>query len=85
METQSDAIADREIGTMLRIKTANEIYGEISRVCDTGKGIWKEVNEAKYNDYIIYDTLAAKPEEESSTAEGEAWVSGCLPKAETAD
>ena len=69
MEAQSDAIADREIGTMLRIKTANEIYDEISRICDTGKGIWKEANEAKYNDYIIYNTPGAKPEEE--TPEGE--------------
>ena len=65
MEVQSDATADREIVTMERTSIANEIYAEISRVCDTGKGIWKE---AKYNDYIIY-TLGAKPEEE--TPEGE--------------
>ena len=82
MEAQSDAIADREIGTALRIKTANEIYAEISRVCETGKGIWKDVNEAKYNDYIIYDTPAAKPEEEISVAEEEVWASGWSPKAE---
>ena len=69
MEAQSDAIADREIGTMERTSIANEIYAEISRICDTGKGIWKDVNEAKYNDYIIYNTHGAKPEEE--TPEGE--------------
>jgi len=69
MEAQSDAIADREIGTMERTSIANEIYAEISRICDTGKGIWKDVNEAKYNDYIIYNTPGAKPEEE--TPEGE--------------
>ena len=69
MEAQSDATADREIGTMERTSIANEIYAEISRGCDTGKGIWKEANEAKYNDYIIYNTPGAKPEEE--TPEGE--------------
>ena len=80
MEAQSDAIADREIGTMERTIIANEIYAEISRICDTGKGIWKDVNEAKYNDYIIYNTPGAKPEEE--TPEGEDWDWVRQPKAD---
>lgn len=66
---QSDAIADREIGTMIRTNTVNELYAELSKICESGKGIWKESNEAKYNDYIIYDTPSAKPEEEISEAE----------------
>lgn len=70
-ELQKDAVADREIGTTLRISTVNALYADISKVCETGKGIWRETNEAKYNDYIIYDTPSAKPEEEVSTAEEE--------------
>ena len=66
MEVQDDAIADREIGTMQRVSVANELYVEISKICETGKGIWKDVNEAKYNDYIIYNN--AKPQKKSATS-----------------
>lgn len=64
MDVQEDAIADREIGTLLRINTANEIYTEVAKLCETGKEIWRKENEAKYNDYIIYDTPTGKPEAE---------------------
>lgn len=70
-ELQKDAVADREIGTTLRVNTVNALYVEISKLCEIGKGIWKETNEAKYNDYIIYDTPSAKPEEKVSTGEEE--------------
>lgn len=71
MDVQDDAVADREIGTLVRVNTANGIYEEISKICETGKVIWKESNEAKYNDYIIYDTPSGKPEEGPEGEEGE--------------
>ena len=60
---QMDAFALRDIATDNRIKAANELYLKISKHCETGKKIWGSVNEAKYNDYVIYDTPSGEPEE----------------------
>jgi hypothetical protein len=62
---QDDAISEREIGTLVRIDESNAIYEKIARFCETGKGIWKNRNEAKYNDYIIYDTPNATADDEN--------------------
>lgn len=62
-ENQDDATSGRDIGTMTRIDEANAIYLLIAKICNTGKVIWKGKNEAKYNDYIIYDPPKRKPEE----------------------
>ena len=60
---QENAIADRDDATENRIEKANAIYHEIVKYCENGKRIWESVNEAKYNDYIIYDTPSGEPEE----------------------
>jgi hypothetical protein len=62
-ENQDDAISGRDIGTMTRIDEANALYELIAKICNTGKVIWKGKNEAKYNDYIIYDPPKGKSEE----------------------
>ena len=54
IDTQKSAIATRDDATNNRVKKANEIYALLIKYCDIGKSIWYEVNEAKYNDYIIY-------------------------------
>jgi hypothetical protein len=56
LDEQEDAIAARDIATENRCEKANEIYRLVVKYCGTGKRIWESVNEAKYNDYIIYDT-----------------------------
>lgn len=53
---QEDTIADRDIATELRTESANSIYVLVAKLCDTGKRIWEQTNEAKYNDYVIYDS-----------------------------
>lgn len=53
IEKQLDAVADSEISTMERTGLANQIYQEILAICNVGKEIWKNRNEAKYNDYIL--------------------------------
>ncbi len=55
-ETQSNAIAERDIVTESRMISANAIYDNLVKYCNTGKDIWKDDNLAKYNDYILYDT-----------------------------
>jgi hypothetical protein len=59
---QEDAISDRDIATNNRIRKANEIYRQIAKLSVTGKSIWQSENEAKYNDYVIYDTPTGAPE-----------------------
>ena len=59
---QYNAIADREIGTHERVDQATLIYTEMVKICDIGKEIWQGVNEAKYNDYVLYDTPTGEPD-----------------------
>ena len=65
LSDQEDAIADRDIATELRIEKANEIYDLVAKYCETGKRIWEATNEAKYNDYIIYDTPSGSSPKET--------------------
>ena len=68
---QYNAIADREIGTYSRADQANLIYKEMSKISEIGKEIWQGVNEAKYNDYFIYDTPTGRPADVEENVERE--------------
>ncbi len=46
----------RDIQPQLRLDAGNALYNAITRLCNTGKDIWASVNEAYYNDYVIYTT-----------------------------
>ena len=59
---KEDAVSDREIAAENRIEKANAIYELMSGYCEKGKRIWVSTNQAKYNDYVIYDTPSGKPE-----------------------
>ena len=65
LAAQEDAIANREIAAEERIEKANAIYALMIKYCDKGRKIWVSTNQAKYNDYVIYDTPSGKPEEET--------------------
>ncbi len=56
INNQITAIRQRDIITEERTNKANELYRTLAKVCTFGKNIWYGVNEAKYNDYIIYDS-----------------------------
>jgi hypothetical protein len=49
----------RLIQTQLRIDAGNALYRDIIRLCNTARDIWASTNEAKYNDYIIYNTAGS--------------------------
>lgn len=49
-----DAQTNRDSKTQERIQDSNEIYYFVTKYCQIGKIIWDDVDEAKYNDYIIY-------------------------------
>jgi len=49
-----DAVEQRDLKTQERITDGNEIYSFVVTYCNIGKIIWDDVDEAKYNDYVIY-------------------------------
>lgn len=49
--------AEREIKTQERTTLANELYSELKKYCMIGKLVWENVDEAKYNDYVIHKTV----------------------------
>lgn len=55
LNNQDDVIEERSIAAEERAEKANDIYRTVVDLCETGKNIWVSTNEAKYNDYIIYD------------------------------
>lgn len=56
IDTQKEAVSIRDNSTETRISLANALYKLIVKYSNTGKDIWISVSEAKYNDYVIYDT-----------------------------
>jgi len=47
----------RDLKTQERIDDGNELYDFVSQYCEIGKIIWQDVDEAKYNDYVIYPAV----------------------------
>lgn len=64
LDAQAKAISDRDVATEDRIETLNILYRLLMKYAGTGQDIFYETDEAKYNDYIIYDTPSGSPEEE---------------------
>jgi len=56
LDDLNEAITQREIKKGERIADGNEIYSFVSQYCTVGKIIWDDVDETKYNDYVIYPT-----------------------------
>lgn len=66
VEEQKSAIAERDIATRNRRKTADELYSMLSTVCEVGKQIWKHTDEARYNDYILFGQRTGTETSDSS-------------------
>lgn len=70
IDEQLVAIRNRDIATEERITYGNELYAELVKVTNTGKDLWYSLNEAKYNDYLIYDSptkTETPPKEDNNT------------------
>ena len=55
LDGQGFAIRDRDIATENRISIGNALYDALIGFMNVGKAFWKSRNEAKYNDYVMYD------------------------------
>ncbi len=46
--------SERKIDSESRISLANNIITLMGRICKMGKLLWKDVDESKYKDYVMY-------------------------------
>ena len=53
-------IADRDIEQESRVEAGNAIYATLIKYTNTGQSIWVSSNVAKYNDYVIYNTVSGE-------------------------
>lgn len=61
IDVQDDAIKTRDIAAETRINAGNELFAEFSRLCNIGKSLYQDTDEAKYNDYVIDSSPATPP------------------------
>jgi hypothetical protein len=64
---QKVAIGDRDIQQEDRVEAGNEIYNVLVKYTKLGQSIWVNSDVAKFNDYIIYNTISGEPEETPPT------------------
>ncbi len=62
------ATAEREVGTQKRLRLANPAYQALAKLSETGKAIFVSTDEARYNDYVIYDPAPAAEDQPAGTA-----------------
>jgi len=55
IDDQKTAERNRDIATDERILKGNQLYRSMVKICNLGKDIWYGINQAKYNDYLIYE------------------------------
>lgn len=56
IDVQIDAVKNRDIAVDDRIKKGNELYAAVVKLAEYGKSAWLNVNEAKYNDYVLNES-----------------------------
>lgn len=79
LKEQRKAIKARDTGDNSRIKKGNELNKLLVAHCNTGKNIWINVDEAKYNDYVIYDTASGTNGEEVREGDVQAGATKDIP------
>lgn len=62
IDAQAKGISDRDVATEDRIEVLNTLYQLLMKYAGIGQDIFYETDEAKYNDYIIYDTPSGLPD-----------------------
>jgi hypothetical protein len=57
LDVMEDKIEVRDIETQDRIVKGNKLWDEMVKLAGTGKSIYEDVNEAKYNDYVLMPSV----------------------------
>jgi len=58
----------RDVATENRVEKLNALYALVIKYAGIGQDIFYEINEAKYNDYVIYNTSSGLPPEDPDGA-----------------
>lgn len=54
-----DAVENRDVETQERINKGNTLWAEMSKLASVGKSVYEDVNEAKFNDYVLTPSPAS--------------------------
>ena len=65
LDAQAKGVSDRDVATEDRVEVLNTLYALLIKYAGTGQDIFYETDEAKYNDYVIYDTPSGLPNDET--------------------
>lgn len=60
-----EANENRDLETQDRVEKGNKVYTEMVKLAGTGKSLYEFNNQAKYNDYVLIQTIADKEEPET--------------------
>ncbi len=63
IDAQAKGISDRDVATEDRVEILNILYRLVMKYAGIGQDIFYETDEAKYNDYVIYNTPSGQPDE----------------------
>ena len=63
MDVAKKGVSVSVIATEKRVEELNALYALVIKYAGIGQDIFYEENEAKYNDYVIYDTPSGLPPE----------------------
>jgi len=61
IDDMDDSVEIRDIATQNRSDKGNVAYSELVRFCNIGKDLFEASDEAKFNDYVIYNTPGGTP------------------------
>lgn len=61
-------IGNRDIEQEDRVEAGNAIYTTLVKYTNTGQSIWETSDVAKFNDYVLYNTISGEAEEETPKA-----------------
>jgi hypothetical protein len=56
-------IGNRDIEQEDRVEAGNAIYKTLVKYTNTGQSIWETSDVAKFNDYVLYNTVSGEPED----------------------
>ena len=69
---QDVAIDNRDHAVQARVEAGNAMYAEMVKLGDVGKRVWLNVDESKYNDYVLYPHRGGvEPEEDEQVFESD--------------
>ncbi len=71
IDAQDDAIRGRDIAVEERVAMGNDLYADLLKLSNTGKAVYEDSHEAKYNDYVIMKGRSGSGSDEEKETGGE--------------